>query len=348
MSGVIKNAIRFLREQFTDIPVPTGSLKGKTIVVVGANVGLGFEAAKRLAQLEPDRLVVTSRDATKGEEAKKLIGDGANSGELSLSLVDFSSFDSVRAFADEIADGGNAKLDSLLINAGVATSIYAPTSDGWEKTLQVNYLSNALLSILLLPTLIKSATADAASRLLIVSSDAHYLATLDDVKKSPNIVKELSDPKYCTQKNMDKLYYTSKLLGVMFVESLAARLPRPTPVAVLAVNPGFCHSKLTREADERPLKKYVIRSFKAIFARTTEVGSRTLVHSVIDPDERAFHGHFVSTCKVVEESDYLRTEEGKALAGRVWTETLEILEGVDPRVKQIVSEYLSSPAGQST
>ncbi|GBE89030.1 hypothetical protein SCP_1500320 [Sparassis crispa] len=131
------------------------------------------------------------------------------------------------------------------------------------------------------------------------------------------MLNALSDPNYCTRSsNMDSQYHISKLLGMMFVQSLAARLPQPTPVTVFAVNPGLCHSQILREAIESPVVKHLTAGYKAILSRTTEVGSRTLVHAVTDPNERTFHAHYVSTCIVVEESDYLRTAEDKALTER--------------------------------
>jgi NAD(P)-dependent dehydrogenase (short-subunit alcohol dehydrogenase family) len=132
---------------------------------------------------------------------------------------------------------------------------------------------------------------------------------------------------------MKNRYYLSKLLQVMFVRELSSRLPTPTLVAVSAVNPGFCHSRLGREVDSNPFLK--------LLARTTEMGSRTLVHAAIEPGERERHGHYLSSCKVTEESDYVLSVEGREVSKRLWYETLKILGDVDPRVNKIVSEHLT-------
>lgn len=62
--------IEFIREQWADLPVPTADVSGKSLVVVGANVGLGYEAAVHLAQLKPKSLLITARDETKCKQSK--------------------------------------------------------------------------------------------------------------------------------------------------------------------------------------------------------------------------------------------------------------------------------------
>ena len=104
----------------------------------------------------------------------------------------------------------------------------------------------------------------------------------------------------------------------MFVRELSSRLPTPTMVAVSAVHPGFCHSRITRSLEWIPLLKFALALYKGIFARTTEMGSRTLVHPAIEPGERDRHGHYLSSCKVTEECDYALSSEGKEVSKRLW------------------------------
>lgn len=108
-----------------------------------------------------------------------------------------------------------------------------------------------------------------------------------------------------------------------------------------------------------------MRVRKAFLARTTEMGSRTLVHPAVEPGERERHGRYVSSCVVAEESDYVLSEEGKEVSRRLWVspslsqrflrigqtdadpfftclkaETIQILGKIDPRVNQIISDHL--------
>jgi len=339
------SVLQFIRAQWTALPVPTADISRKSLVVVGANVGLGYEAAVHLAQLKPKSLLITSRDQAKCEQSKADIEtrSGMTSGIESWPL-ELSSFDSVCSFMNDFEAKG-CTVDALIANAGVSTMTYAKTLDGYETTLQVNYLSTALLSILMLPHLIKTGTPESASRLLIVSSEAHYLAdTLKGADKWNGIIEKLNDQAFCTSSVMQDRYNLSKLLEVMFVRELSSRLPNPTMVAISAINPGLCSSNLTRSIASTALLKLAVNTLNALMARTPEMGSRTLVHPAIMPGERERHGHFLSSCEVTEESDYILGSEGKEVSKSLWNETIKILGDIDPRVNKIVSEYLQDVA----
>ncbi|OAX31784.1 short-chain dehydrogenase [Rhizopogon vinicolor AM-OR11-026] len=333
------NFFEFIREQWTELPVPTADVSRKSLVVVGANVGLGNEAAVHLAQLKPKSLLITTRDGVKCEQAKADIETRSGMTGIESWPLELTSFDSVRSFVNNFEAKG-CTVDALIANAGVLTRSYAKTSDGYETTLQVNYLSTALLSILMLPHLIKTGTHESASRLVIVSSNVHYIAhTLNGADKWDNIIEKLNDQAYCTSSSvMGDRYPLSKLLEVLFVRELSSRLPTPTMVAVSTVNPGFCHSSLIRNVN--PLLKLIFTIQNYLLARPTEMGSRTLVHPAIEPGERERHGHYLSSCNVVEESDYALGAEGKEVSKRLWNETIKILADIDPRVNAIVSEHL--------
>ncbi|KAG6371262.1 short-chain dehydrogenase [Boletus reticuloceps] len=322
------SVLLFLREQWT------------VLVVTGTNVGLGFEAAVHLAKLKPKRLLLTTRDEAKCKQAKQDVEQRSVTNNIEAWPLELGSFDSVRKFADRIESEG-FPINAFIANASIATFTYAKTQDGWETTLQVNYLSTALLSILMLPHLIKSTTASDTARLVIVASDAHFRANkLKGVANWPSILGKLNDEEYCTASVMKNRYELSKLLQVMFVREPASRLPNPTPVSVTSINPRFCHSRLTRSVESNLVMKLMVHVGKALLARTTEMGSRALVHPAVEPSERDRHGRYVSCVEVAEESDYALSEEGKEISRRLWEETIEILAKIDPRVNQIISQHL--------
>lgn len=111
----------------------------------------------------------------------------------------------------------------------------------------------------------------------------------------------------------------------MFIRELSSRLPTPTLVAASTVNPGSCHSCLTREVESNPLFKFAVRTYKGLVARATEMGSRTLVHAAIEPNERERHGRYLSSCEVAEESDYTLSAEGREVSKRLWVRTCSFL-----------------------
>lgn len=112
----------------------------------------------------------------------------------------------------------------------------------------------------------------------------------------------------------------------MFIRELAARLPDPTPVVACTVNPGFCRSRLFRDAETKWYTwVFSLCMSYAPLSRSPEEGSRTLLHAAIDGKGDAFHGRYLSGCEVLEESSYLFTPEGKAFSGRLWVRTGTLL-----------------------
>ncbi|KAG1870272.1 short-chain dehydrogenase [Suillus subalutaceus] len=319
----------FLREQWTELPISTADVSGQSLVVVGTNVGLGNEAAVHLAQLKPKTLLITNRDEVKCELSKTDVETRSGMTGIESWPLELSSFDSVRSFVDNFETKGYTA-NVLIANAGISTMQYAKTPDGYETTFQVNYLSTALLSILMLPHLIETGTPERASRLVIVSSEVHYMANrLKGADKWSSIIETINDEAYCTSSVMMNRYHLSKLLEVMFIRELSSRLPTPTLVAVSA------------KSNWDPIFKFAVSIYKGVLARTTEMGSRTLVHAAIEPGERERHGHYLSSCEVTEESDYALSAEGREVSKRLWHETLKILGDIDPRVNTIVSEHLT-------
>ncbi|KAG8214466.1 hypothetical protein J3R82DRAFT_9519 [Butyriboletus roseoflavus] len=332
---------QYFHEQWRTIPRPIAvdGIGSKTFMVTGSNAGLGFEASVHLAKMRPKLLLATSRNLAKCEETRKSIlertaASGVPSTEMYTWPLELGSFQNVRSFVDKFAAEGNGALDTLVANAGVAPGDYVQTQDGWEVALQVNYLSTALLSILLLPYLINSSSPDSPSRLVIVSSFAHYhTPKLTATESWSNILETINHRNFG---NGVVRYEVSKLLEVMFIRELASRLPDTTPVVACTVNPGYCVSGITRNLAQ----KWLMAMFRTlVFVRSTEEGSRTLVHAAVASD-RSMHGRYLSCCEVTEESDFLFTSEGKAFSARLWDETITLLAGIDGRVSEIVENFL--------
>ncbi|KAG6373467.1 NAD(P)-binding protein [Boletus reticuloceps] len=323
---------QYLREQWRALPQPRAvdNVSSKTFLVTGSNVGLGFEASVHLAKMRPKLLIATSRNQVKCELARKSILERAVEPNMDLYTwpLELGSFQNVRSFADRFAMEGNGTLNTLVANAGVFPNDYIRTQDDWEIMLQVNYLSTALLSILLLPYLINSSSPDSPSRLVFVSSFAHYFAPELKASDSRNSILETIN-----QPNLATL----ALLGIMFIRELASRLPESIPFVACAVNPGLCHSEITRSTFSKGWFSSMIKRLALV--RSTEEGSRTLVHAAVASD-RSMHGRYLSGCEVAEEGDYLFTPEGKACSAKIWDETITLLSGIDGRVLEIVEKYL--------
>ncbi|KAG1787020.1 uncharacterized protein HD556DRAFT_1434556 [Suillus plorans] len=341
---------RFFGEQGRDLPLPRESVDGKTVVIAGANVGLGFEASVHVANKKPSLLIATCRDIAKCNQTLEIMRvllvlrercPGTRPASFDSWPLELSSFDNVRSFVDRFDAEGPERLNILVANAGTFKPIYTRTQDDWEIMLQVNYISFALLTILLLPHLLHSATCDDPSRLVLVSSFGHYLAApvLTGSRNWDHVLGAISAEKLGV--SGPSRYNLSKMLQVAFVRELAARLPSPTPLVVTAVDPGFCHSSLQRELEKYCLLRMVLAFVKWLLrARTSEMGSRNIFYAALATDAQDLHGKYMSSCEVVEECDYLLSAEGKAFSERLWWETIEVLSKVDDRVSQIVNTYL--------
>ncbi|KAJ6580895.1 short-chain dehydrogenase [Mycena capillaripes] len=333
----------FFGDQWTkQKPVVKADLAGKTVIVLGANTGIGFEATKHFASMNPGRLILACRSQSKGQAALDKLKAETGYSKAELWLIDLADFESVKQFADKFErDGG--RLDILVENAGIATNKYEPTKDGWESSLQVNDVSTPLLALLLLPTMIKTAQEHSTTpRLVIVSSGMHYWVKMEKtILENPDLLQMLGSAEYCTDKNMATRYPLTKLLNVFFVRALNAHLPPSTPVIVNAVNPGYCYSELRRDyAGIRAVVDYLM---ERALAFTAEVGSRQLVWGAVAHQEQPdkLRGEYLAGCQVKEVSDFVLSAEGVKVQDRLWDELVDILGQVDSRVTTTVDKYLS-------
>lgn len=207
---------------------------------------------------------------------------------------------------------------------GVATGTYAITEDN-ETTITTNVVSTFLLALLLLPILKRSATThNTTPTLTIVSSEVHYFTSFPERNAQPSIFEHLNDK---STANMNDRYNVSKMLDVLTVRELCQKIiPQPYPVTLNTVNPGFCNSSLAREMEGN----WGMWLMKKILARSTEVGSRTLVIAALAGRET--HGEYLSDGVIAETAPLVRSEEGKRAQARVWKELSGKLEAIQPGI----------------
>jgi len=312
----------FLISQFTTLPIPKQSFEGQTIVITGANVGLGLEAARHFSRLNAKKIILGCRSVEKGEVAKKDIEETTNtSGVIEVWEVDLSSYESVKQFCARV--GTLDRLDVMLENAGVATPHYQEV-EGMESTITVNVLSTFLMALSVLPKLKESSIKfNITPRLTIVASDAHEQARFRE-KSEPSIFTALKSPKYQSDR-----YNVSKLLEILTVRELAPALRASDSKIILnTLTPGFCYSELMRHA-VFPLNLLAWIG-KFLIGRSTEMGSRTLVAAACAGEDS--HGQYMVDCKNTKPSPFVRSEEGQKVQKRVYEELLQALEEIQPGI----------------
>jgi NAD(P)-dependent dehydrogenase (short-subunit alcohol dehydrogenase family) len=277
-----------LRRQSTrPKPIPAGiRLTDQIAIVTGSNVGLGLEASRQLLQLGISRLIMGVRSQVKGEEAAAQLRTAFPSATISVWVVDLESYDSVRSFAALCS--ALPRIDIVILNAGLINLSYTVVpATKHESTMQVNYLSTALLAILLLPILRAKKVSGTANPpvLTIVVSDAAYGAVIGTAGP---ILQQLDDPKGFSEFSW---YCKSKLMLVLFVSKLA-ELVSPDEVLINMSNPGMTRGTAFFRGVPTVLGK-LVAFVQFLLARSVAVGASTYINAAV-AQGRESHGAFTS------------------------------------------------------
>ncbi|OCK79562.1 short-chain dehydrogenase/reductase [Lepidopterella palustris CBS 459.81] len=316
-------------QYFVTLPFPTKSWAGKTVIVTGASGGLGFEAARHFARLGAAKVIIAARSSSKSEAAKHDIEASTQCGADVVECwpLDLCSYDSVKAFAQRCH--GLPRLDAMVENAGVSLTKFG-TAEGDETTVTVNVISTFLLALLALPKMKETARQfNTRPTLSIVTSEVHQATRFPELASlapGESIFDSLADE---SKARMSARYAVTKLLEVLAArEMVASKASRPDyPVTINLLNPGLCHSELAREMP------VVSRIFNfVLWARPTEVGSRTLVSAA--GMGRESHGQYLSDCDIAPVGVLVRSPAGKEMQVKVWKDLSQRLEGISPGILQ--------------
>jgi retinol dehydrogenase-14 len=284
-------------------------MTGRTAVITGGNAGIGKATAEALASLGA-RVVITSRDAARGDAAVSEIKRSSGNGQVERVGLDLASLASVRSCAEQLLDRVDA-IDVLDLNAGGVLSSRRVTEDGFEMQFQVNHLGHFLLTQLLLERL-------AGGRVIVVSSWGHTQARrgldFDDLQWERRPYRG------------SPVYSATKLMNLYFTFELARRLEAGgSATTVNALHPGFVASQFGHEGDTRMLG-IGIRIARP-FARSPEKGARSAVWLAASPDAAALNGRYVIDCRPAEAS---KSARDTVAATRLWNVSEQLVAVVDP------------------
>ncbi len=143
-------------------------MKSKTILITGANSGIGLETAKNLAKTGA-KIWMMARNEQKGKQAVDEVRALSGNANVHLQLIDLASLESVRNAAKSLLEQ-NERIDVLVNNAGLIKMKKEHTEDGFETVFGVNHLGPYLLTRLLLDRIRKTAQAHGEARTIFVSS----------------------------------------------------------------------------------------------------------------------------------------------------------------------------------
>ncbi|KAL2152507.1 hypothetical protein VTH82DRAFT_5691 [Thermothelomyces myriococcoides] len=327
MINPITIAWHFLRTQLRPLPVPTKSCAGRTVIVTGANGGLGLEAARYFARLGAARLILACRSTERGEAAKAEIESSVSTSTVvEVWPLDLCSFDSVRAFCRR-AESELERLDVLLENAAMLAITHGGMAEGYEVQVTTNVLSTFLMVLMLLPLMKRTAaTFNVEPVVTLVGSEGHFWTRF--VEKDQPRIFEAFRPGGAMQER----YMTTKLLDILIMRELAAQLDAAnagtSPVVVNAANPGLCKSSLFRNVFL--IGQFFLAIVTFVIGHTSEQGARALLAAATGGRET--HGKYVDCGKVDDPSPFVMSKKGEVAQKRVWDELMEILDGIEPGV----------------
>jgi len=279
-------------------------LSGKVIIVTGSNVGgIGYETARVFCSMGAT-CILACRNEALGEQAVRSLLQQQTSAKAVFMKLDLASFASVRAFAAEFRKK-YAVLDILICNAGVMMTPLSLTADGFELQFGVNHLGHFLLTMELLPVILKAP----APRIVIVSSMGHALFThtinYDSVRGEK--VASLYNPRV--------MYGQSKLANVLFASELQRRLNKIAPKAlVFSLHPGNIQTNLVRHLPQPiPL---LLGWIGSLFLKTPIEGAQTQIFAALASELVNSPGAYLKECAVAQSS-----AAGRDLpkAAQLWT-----------------------------
>ena len=256
-----------MKKNWTTNNIP--DLSGKVMIVTGGNSGLGFWSVKAFAENGAE-VVLACRSTGKGEKAKSEILNEVPGGKIEVAELDLADLESVRNFASDFQKK-HTRLDVLLNNAGIMTTPYFKTKDGFEGQMGTNHLGHFALTGLLLPVLKKTPK----SRVVNVSSMAHKQGKMD----FSNLLFE-NGKGYSPM----KAYGRSKLANLLFTYELQHYF-EANKIAGIAVSahPGVSRTELFRYLDEKWYFR-MVRPIFQIISQEGRMGALPEIRASVDPE----------------------------------------------------------------
>jgi len=295
-------------------------MDGETVVVTGANSGLGYEGAKAFADAGAV-VVMACRSAERAEQAATDIRRTVRGGSLNVHVCDLADLDSVAAFGEEVNEtyGG---IDVLCNNAGVMAIPRQETADGFEMQLGVNHLGHFALTGHLLPALRAS---EGESRVVTQSSQAHTAGEMD-----------FSDLQSEREYGKWSAYGRSKLANLLFAYELQRRLAEAgDDVVSVACHPGYADTDLQFRGPREmgsSVRMGVMKVANALLGQSAERGALPMLFAATS--EEVTGGEYVGPSGFMDmrgspefqQSNAASRDEGDA--ERLWTVSEE-LTGVE-------------------
>ncbi|CZR37796.1 uncharacterized protein FPRO_07013 [Fusarium proliferatum ET1] len=316
--------------------VTTKSYKGRTALITGANGAFGSRAAKIFAERDVETLVLVDVRDCSGvkEEIEKELGEaGKPVPKILVWQADLMTFKGCQELGAKAKDLEH--LDHVLMTAGILAFNRRESPEGWETSIQVNFLSGALLSLLFLPLLKSSPSNPSPPVLTFVTTFGIYPSSFTmGVPKKGSYLKKLSNNKEGMEQAHQ--YGRSKGLLLYWARELAARVSAirateklPRKVTINSADPGSAWTPLTNPNQAKLIPRLIMN----FGARDPQICATALVNGVSASEDA--HGKIMQDFDTADYPPFMVRKSGRAAQARVWEETREELEAKVPEVKAI-------------
>lgn len=272
----------------------------RTVVVTGANAGIGFATAKFIARYPEWHVVLACRNQAKAQTALNAIRESDSEASVSFLPLDLFSLKSVRRFAGELEEQGLPPLQGLILNAGginMKAKSLEFTEDGFERTFQLNFLGHFLLTSLLVKRM------EPPSRIVFVSSDLHDPKATKMGKFAPPRFGPVADAAFgrgaFAKMNPMARYGSAKMFAMMCAREFDRRLRvdgQPNGVTINSWSPGVVP---TTDAgrDMPPVLRQIMMSapfvkFMGSHLSTESEAAGALGRLILDPKFASISGRY--------------------------------------------------------
>jgi NAD(P)-dependent dehydrogenase (short-subunit alcohol dehydrogenase family) len=279
-------------------------MNNRIVLITGANSGIGKYTAKALAEMGAT-VVLMCRNLEKGQATIRELQQTAT-GPTDLIQGDLADFSSVKAAVHQFKTKYH-RLDVLIHNAGIYSSNYSTTKDGFELQFGVNYLSTFLLTELLLDVL----KASESARIIHVSSAAHRSGRIDF-----GSFKRLYTKKYSGM----KAYTQSKICMLLYNKELSRRLVG-TNITTNALHPGVVATSFGEKTGNSLFKS--LWNFGKIFFIPSQKGAETSIYLASSPKVETVTGKYFIKKREKKPSNLVENEELRKILWMVSEQYIE-------------------------
>lgn len=297
----LPDEIQFISSAFQAQKTTDARMDGKAAIITGATSGVGYHAARRLAEGGAS-LVLVCRDGKKAEKLRKELFETYHS-KAEIVLADFSRLSDVRKAAEYILDKFQ-RIDVLINNAGLHRTTRILTEEGFETVFCVNHLASYLFTRLLLERMLKSAP----SRIIQVNSEGHRFGGLD-----------LDDLTWSRRHYIGLQGYGASKVAQLLTVWEFADLLAGSGVTINAMHPGAVRTNIG--LDNGPLYRWSQRLFVRPLLRKARISGEAIFYLAAASEMQNVNGKFFN--RTVEETPMPHALD-RELGKRVWRVSEEL------------------------